>query len=133
MMSQFLCPLLLLVVLIGGTVVLVKASDNAINCGYDVSCHATLKLMTAVSDIKNQLHELSGKQATDLEELKVNSNRSLASTVVISDMSETLGKLAAIVRGIQNKPEKDVEELKVKLDRSFASTAAISTKLDKHT
>lgn len=119
-MSHFLCPLLLLVFLTGETVVLVKASDNAINCGYDISCHATLKLMTAVSDIKNQLHQLSGEQTTDLKVMKVNL------TAAIS----TLDKIAVHVSDIHIKQVKDVEELKIKLEKSLTSTAAISTQLE---
>ena len=114
----------------GGAVVLVKASDNALNCGYAISCHATLKLMTDVTEIKNQLDEPSGKQATDFEELNVNLTRNLDPTVMISDVSEKLDKLAAHVRDICNKQVKDEEELN--FNRSLASTAAISTLLEKH-
>src|SRR6218665_2906922 len=87
----------------GGAVVLVKASDNALNCGYAISCHPTLKLMTDVTEIKNQLDEPSGKQATDFEELNVNLTRNLDPTVMISDVSEKLDKLAAHVRDICNR------------------------------
>src|SRR6218665_471403 len=88
-MSQYLCHFLLLVYLTGGAVVLVTASDHSMNCGYDISCHATLKLMTSVSEMKKQLDELSSKQATGLEELKMNLSRSLAaSTAVISTQLE---------------------------------------------
>ena len=69
---------------------LVTASDHAISCGYDISCHATLKLTTAVSEMKKQLDERSGIQAIGLEELKANLNKSLASTAAIFTHLEKL-------------------------------------------
>lgn len=97
-MSHFLCPLLLLFFLTGGAVSLVKASesDNIIRCGYDNFCQATLKFISAVNEIKSQLDDLSGKQARDAEELKVNLNRSLASMDAIS---KQLGKHSADLLG----------------------------------
>lgn len=121
MMSHFLCPLLLLVFLTGGSVLLVKASDHAINCGYDNFCQATQKLMSVVNDVKHHLDELSDKQATDLAELKMNLNRSLAS----KDVSEKLDRLSAYVRDTHDNQVKNVEELKVNL------MAAISKQFEK--
>src|SRR6218665_666086 len=156
MMSYFLRPLLLLVFLTGRAVESVKASDNVIRCEYDNVCHATQKLMSVVSEMKNQQDERGGVQATDLEELKVKLDRSLASTAVISTqleehsgdllsveeclkaqlecplVNEKLEKLAANVSHIHNKQVKDAEELKGKLDTSLASTSVISKQLEKH-
>ena len=137
---------------------LVKASDNVIRCEHDNFCQATQKLMTVVSVIKNQLDERGGVQATDLEELKVKLDRSLAtSTAVIStqlekhsgdllsveerlkaqnvhvcpDVNAMFDKLGANASDIYSKQVKDVEELKAKLDRSLASSAAIVAQLEK--
>ncbi len=154
MMSHFLRPLLLLVFLTGRAVESVKASDNVIRCESDNCCQATQKLMTVVSEMKNQQDERGDVQATDLEELKVKLDRSLASTDVISTQLEEhsgdllsveellkaqnvcpcvnakLDKLDAKASDIYSKQVKDVEELKVKLEKGLASIAAISTQLE---
>src|SRR6218665_3214150 len=90
MMSHFLRPLLLLVFLTGRAVELVKASDNVIRCESDNCCQATQKLMTVVSEMKNQQDERGDEQATDVEELKVKLEKGLASMAAISTQLETL-------------------------------------------
>lgn len=129
MMSQSLCPLLLMIFLTGGAVVSVRASDNTIRCGYDNFCQVTLKLTTTISEMKNKLdeqaaiiQELSSKHTKDLEELKVILTKSLAST----DVSEKIDRLDAYVRDIHKQQVNDVEELMVNL------TDANSTQLKKH-
>ena len=110
--------------------------------------------MTVVSEMKNQQDERGDVQATDLEELKVKLDRSLASTAVIStqleehsgdllsveellkaqnvcsDVNAILNKIDAKASDIYSKQVKDVEELKVKLEKGLASMAAISTQLE---
>src|SRR6218665_1833561 len=77
-MSLSLCPLLMPVfLLIGGSVVPVKAFDNQthIGCPYYNCCQAMVKLMMAVNETKDKLDENFYKQAEDLKELKVHLER----------------------------------------------------------
>src|SRR6218665_3689437 len=76
------CPFLLLVfLLVGGSVMLIKATDNEILCGEESDCQATEKVMTVVNKIYSKLDEKFEKQAEDLKEFKENLDRTLASII----------------------------------------------------
>src|SRR6218665_1272945 len=129
MMSHFLRPLVLLVFLTGGAVVSVKASDNVIRCEYDNVCQATQKVMAAVNEMKNQQDERGGVQATDLEELKVKMDRSLASTAVIStQLEEQSGDLLSVEELL--KAQNVCPDVNAIIDKIDAKASDIYRKLD---
>lgn len=73
-MSHLLCYFLVLVFFSSGATTLVKPIDSTLECGEDKSCAILAKLVSTVSEMRNQL----GKQAKDLEDLKTDFNKSLA-------------------------------------------------------
>src|SRR6218665_1021715 len=89
MMSHMtkLCHVLMLVFLSIRATTLGKTTDSALKCDEERSCAILAELMSTVNEINDQLGGLNAKVdrlATDLEVLKTDSNKTLASTASIS-------------------------------------------------